>query len=152
MRTLGLDYGTKTIGVAVSDGLGLTAQTVTTIRRTSLKADLAALKELVSEYEAERFVVGLPLNMDGSEGPRAEATRKFADTLTQALGLPVELVDERLSTVAAQRTLLEADLSRARRREVIDQMAAQFILQGWLDARRPASSEEFDADDYDPET
>ncbi|HEX8438265.1 Holliday junction resolvase RuvX [Archangium sp.] len=152
MRTLGLDFGTKTIGVAVSDGLGLTAQTVTTIRRTSLKADLAALGELVREYEAERFVVGLPLNMDGSEGPRAEATRKFADILTQALGLPVELVDERLSTVAAQRTLLEADLSRARRREVIDQMAAQFILQGWLDARRPASSEEFHADDYDPET
>jgi putative Holliday junction resolvase len=93
--------------------------------------------------------------MDGSEGPRAEATRKFADTLTQALGLPVELVDERLSTVAAQRTLLEADLSRAKRREVIDQMAAQFILQGWLDgqhARRAASSEELDADDDDPET
>jgi putative pre-16S rRNA nuclease len=151
MRTLGLDLGTKTIGVAASDALGLTAQTVTTIRRTSLKADLAALGELVREYEAERFVVGLPLNMDGSEGPRAEATRKFADTLTQALGLPVELWDERLSTVAAQRTLLEADLSRAKRREVIDQMAAQFILQGWLDSRRPPSSEPYDDDGYDPE-
>ena len=76
--------------------------------------------------------------MDGTEGPRAEATRKFVDALTQALGLPVELWDERLSTVAAQRTLLEADLSRAKRREVIDQMAAQFILQGWLDARASA--------------
>ncbi|WP_257449269.1 Holliday junction resolvase RuvX [Archangium lipolyticum] len=151
MRALGLDYGTKTIGVAVSDGLGLTAQTVTTIRRTNLKADLAALGELVREYEAERFVVGLPLNMDGSEGPRAEATRKFVDALTQTLGLPVELWDERLSTVAAQRTLLEADLSRAKRREVIDQMAAQFILQGWLDARRPAH-EEHEAYDDDPET
>ncbi|MGZ3460197.1 MAG: Holliday junction resolvase RuvX [Archangium sp.] len=151
MRTLGLDVGTKTIGVAASDALGLTAQTVTTIRRTSLKADLAALAELVREYEAERFVVGLPLNMDGTEGPRAEATRRFVDTLTQALGLPVELWDERLSTVAAQRTLLEADLSRAKRREVIDQMAAQFILQGWLDARRPAHAEDFDPDDYDPE-
>ncbi|QRN99662.1 Holliday junction resolvase RuvX [Archangium violaceum] len=148
MRALGLDYGTKTIGVAVSDGLGLTAQTVTTIRRTSLKADLAALGGLVREYEAERFVVGLPLNMDGSEGPRAEATRKFVDALTQTLGLPVELWDERLSTVAAQRTLLEADLSRAKRREVIDQMAAQFILQGWLDARHPAH----EAYDDDPET
>lgn len=148
MRTLGLDVGTKTIGVAVSDGLGLTAQTVTTIRRTSLKADLAALGELVREHEAERFVVGLPLNMDGSEGPRAEATRKFVETLTQALGLPVELWDERLSTVAAQRTLLEADLSRAKRRQVIDQMAAQFILQGWLDARsmrRPEHSEDEDS-------
>ncbi|OJT27411.1 Holliday junction DNA helicase RuvA [Archangium sp. Cb G35] len=152
MRTLGLDYGTKTIGVAASDALGLTAQTVTTIRRTSLKADLAALKELVQEYEVERFVVGLPLNMDGTEGPRAEATRKFVDALTQALGLPVELWDERLSTVAAQRTLLEADLSRAKRREVIDQMAAQFILQGWLDARSPPSSgDAYDDDDYEPE-
>jgi putative Holliday junction resolvase len=151
MRALGLDYGTKTIGVAVSDGLGLTAQTVTTIRRTNLKADLAALGELVREYEAERFVVGLPLNMDGTEGPRAEATRKFVDALTQTLGLPVELWDERLSTVAAQRTLLEADLSRAKRREVIDQMAAQFILQGWLDARRPAHEETAPYDDDDPE-
>jgi putative Holliday junction resolvase len=153
MRTLGLDFGTKTIGVAASDALGLTAQTVTTIRRTSLRADLAALKELVHEYEAERFVVGLPLNMDGSEGPRAEATRKFVDALTQALGLPVELWDERLSTVAAQRTLLEADLSRAKRREVIDQMAAQFILQGWLDAKSPPSAgDAYDDSDYDPET
>lgn len=153
MRTLGLDFGTKTIGVAASDALGLTAQTVTTIRRTNLKADLAALKGLVHEYEVERFVVGLPLNMDGTEGPRAEATRKFVDALTQALGLPVELWDERLSTVAAQRTLLEADLSRAKRREVIDQMAAQFILQGWLDARRPPSpGAHADDDDYDPET
>ncbi|HZH16394.1 MAG TPA: Holliday junction resolvase RuvX [Archangium sp.] len=152
MRTLGLDYGTKTIGVAASDGLGLTAQTVTTIRRTNLKADLAALKELVREYEADRFVVGLPLNMDGSEGPRAEATRRFVEALTEVLGLPVELWDERLSTVAAQRTLLEADVSRAKRREVIDQMAAQFILQGWLDARRPPSSgDDYDDRDHDPE-
>src|SRR5688572_20104790 len=152
MRTLGLDYGTKTIGVAASDGLGLTAQTVTTIRRTNLKADLAALKELVREYEVDRFVVGLPLNMDGSEGPRAEATRKFVEALTEVLGLPVELWDERLSTVAAQRTLLEADVSRAKRREVIDQMAAQFILQGWLDARRPPSSgDDYDDRDHDPE-
>lgn len=151
MRTLGLDFGTKTIGVAASDALGLTAQTVTTIRRTNLKTDLAALAGLVREYEAERFVIGLPLNMDGTEGPRAEATHRFVDALTQSLGLPVELWDERLSTVAAQRTLLEADLSRARRREVIDQMAAQFILQGWLDAHRPADSAYHADDDYDPE-
>jgi putative Holliday junction resolvase len=151
MRTLGLDVGTKTIGVAVSDGLGLTAQTVTTIRRTSLKADLAALTELVREYEAERFVVGLPLNMNGTEGPRAEATRKFVDTLTQALGLPVELWDERMSTMAATRTLLEADLSRAKRREVIDQMAAQFILQGWLDAKSMAAARAPHDDDEDEE-
>ncbi|QSQ13483.1 Holliday junction resolvase RuvX [Myxococcus landrumensis] len=150
MRTLGLDFGTKTIGVAVSDGLGLTAQGVTTIRRTSLKADLAALATLAREYEADRVVIGLPLNMDGSEGPRAEASRKFADTVAQSLGIQVELVDERLSTVAATRTLLEADVSRARRKEVIDQVAAQFILQGWLDARRPADTAAYHADDdYD---
>ena len=112
MRTFGLDYGTKTIGVAVSDGLGLTAQAVTTVRRTSLKGDLAELSRLVKEHEVTRFVLGLPLNMNGSEGPRAEATRKFAEVLASALGLPVELWDERLSTVAAQRTLLEADVRR----------------------------------------
>ncbi|RKG97617.1 Holliday junction resolvase RuvX [Corallococcus praedator] len=151
MRTFGLDYGTKTIGVAVSDGLGLTAQTVTTVRRASLKADLAELSRLVKEYEVTRFVLGLPLNMNGSEGPRAEASRKFADVLGQALGLPVELWDERLSTVAAQRTLLEADVSRAKRREVIDQLAAQFILQGWLDAHRAPVEEGYDPEDYDPE-
>jgi putative Holliday junction resolvase len=150
MRTLGLDVGTKTIGVAASDGLGLTAQAVTTVRRTSLKADLAALAELVREYEVERFVVGLPLNMDGTEGPRAEATRRFVEALTQALGLPVEFWDERLSTVAATRTLLEADLSRAKRRQVIDQMAAQFILQGWLDARQLAPRPSLDDDEQEP--
>ncbi|NVJ00614.1 Holliday junction resolvase RuvX [Myxococcus sp. AM009] len=151
MRTMGLDLGTKTIGVAVSDGLGLTAQGVTTVRRTSLKADLAALATVVSEHEVTHVVLGLPLNMDGSEGPRAEASRKFADTLTQSLGVTVELWDERLSTVAATRTLLEADVSRARRREVIDQVAAQFILQGWLDARRPPDTD-YHPDDYDSES
>ncbi|WIG92604.1 Holliday junction resolvase RuvX [Myxococcus sp. SDU36] len=150
MRTMGLDLGTKTIGVAVSDGLGLTAQGVTTVRRTSLKADLAALATVVSEHEVTHVVLGLPLNMDGSEGPRAEASRKFADTLTHSLGVTVELWDERLSTVAATRTLLEADVSRARRREVIDQVAAQFILQGWLDARRPPDTD-YHPDDYDSE-
>ncbi|ADO74251.1 Holliday junction resolvase RuvX [Stigmatella aurantiaca] len=150
MRTLGLDLGTKTIGVAVSDGLGLTAQALTTVRRTNLKADLAALAELAREHEASRIVLGLPLNMDGSEGPRAEASRKFADALGQALHLPVEFWDERLSTVAAERTLLEADLTRAKRKQVIDQMAAQFILQGWLDAHQPTSQFHADDDDLEP--
>jgi putative Holliday junction resolvase len=153
MRTLGLDVGTKTIGVAVSDALGLTAQSVTTIRRTSLKTDLAALGEIAREHDASRVVIGLPLNMDGSEGPRAEASRKFAEAVTSTLGLSVEFWDERLSTVAAQRTLLEADLSRAKRKQVIDQAAAQFILQGWMDAHRPAESlHADDYDDYDPES
>ncbi|HEX8703223.1 MAG TPA: Holliday junction resolvase RuvX [Myxococcaceae bacterium] len=150
MRTMGLDVGTKTIGVAVSDGLGLTAQAITTVRRTNIKADLAALADLVREHEVTRLVVGLPLNMDGSEGPRAEASRKFADTASQSLGVPVEFWDERLSTVAAERTLLEADLTRAKRRQVIDQVAAQFILQGWLDAHRPVG--DIHADDFDPES
>jgi putative Holliday junction resolvase len=149
MRTLGLDVGTKTIGVAVSDGLGLTAQAVTTIRRTNIKADLAALAALAREHEASRMVVGLPLNMDGSEGPRAEASRKFAEVAGQTLDMPVEFWDERLSTVAAERTLLEADLSRAKRRQVIDQVAAQFILQGWLDAHTSAAN--VHADDFDTE-
>jgi len=132
---MGLDVGTKTVGVAVSDPLGITAQGVTTVRRTGLKRDLAALEALAREREVTRAVVGLPINMDGSEGPRAEASRAFARALEQALGIPVELWDERLSTVAAERALLEADVSRAKRREVIDQVAATLILQGWLDAR-----------------
>src|SRR5690349_12843060 len=112
MRTMGLDVGTKTVGVAVSDGLGITAQGVTTVRRTNLKADLAELAEIAREYEVTLVVVGLPLNMDGSEGPRAEASRKFGDAVIKATGLPVEYQDERLTTVAAQRVLLEADVSR----------------------------------------
>jgi len=134
---MGLDVGTKTVGVAISDALGITAQGVTTVRRTNLKADLRALSELAREYEVDRVVVGLPLNMDGTEGPRARASRDFAASVEKALGLPAELWDERLSTVAANRALLEADVSRARRKQVVDQVAATFILQGWLDARAP---------------
>ncbi len=142
---MGLDVGTKTVGVAVSDALGMTAQGVTTVRRTNMKADLAALAEIIREQEVTRIVVGLPLNMDASEGPRAQATRAFGDALVKATGLPIEYQDERLTTVAAERVLLEADLSRQKRRQVIDQVAAQLILQGWLDARRPAH------DDYEDE-
>jgi putative Holliday junction resolvase len=141
---MGLDVGTKTVGVAISDGLGLTAQGVTVVRRKTFKADLAALKRLVAEHEVSHLVVGLPLNMDGTEGPRAEASRAFGQSLAEATGLPVDYWDERLSTVAAERALLEADVSRARRREVIDQVAASLILQGWLDARRPPQEEEWD--------
>lgn len=142
---MGLDVGTKTVGVAVSDELGLTAQSLTTVRRKNLKSDLAELKALIAEYEVTRVVIGLPLNMDGSEGPRAEASRVFAGVLGEATGLPMELWDERLSTVAATRILLEGDVSREKRKQVIDQVAAGIILQGWLDARRPPS----DGDDPD---
>ncbi|HYX92895.1 MAG TPA: Holliday junction resolvase RuvX [Myxococcaceae bacterium] len=142
MRTMGLDVGTRTVGIAVSDALGITAQGLTTLRRTNLKSDLAEMKRLVAEHEVTRLVVGLPLNMDGSEGPRAQASRAFGEAAARATGLPLEYQDERLTTVAAERVLLEADVSRRKRREVIDRLAAQLILQSWLDARRPTQDEE----------
>ncbi len=133
---MGLDLGTKTIGVAISDGLNITAQPITTLKRQSMAKDLAALQALAKEHEVTAVVLGLPLNMDGSEGPRAQVTRKFGGALVD-LGLPVHYQDERLTTVAAERSLLEADVSRKKRKEVIDQVAAVLILQGWLDARAP---------------
>ena len=142
MRTMGLDVGTRTVGIAVSDALGITAQGLTTLRRTNLKSDLAEMKRLVEENEVTRLVVGLPLNMDGSEGPRAQASRAFGEAAARATGLPLEYQDERLTTVAAERVLLEADVSRKKRREVIDRLGAQLILQAWLDARRPTQDEE----------
>lgn len=137
MRSMGLDVGTKTIGVAVSDELGWTAQGLPTIRRTQLKQDLAALKEIIEEKGVNEVVVGLPLNMNGSEGPRAEESRKLGELIADQTGLPVHYWDERLTTVAAERVLIEADVSRQKRRQVIDQLAATIILQGWLDARTP---------------
>jgi putative holliday junction resolvase len=141
---MGLDVGTKTVGVAVSDLLGITAQGVTTVRRQNLKRDLKALTDLIAEHEVTRVVVGLPLNMDASEGPRALASRQFGELLEKECGLPIEYWDERLTTVAAERALLEGDVSREKRREVIDQVAASLILQGWLDARRPLQTHEGD--------
>ncbi|MBE2250362.1 MAG: Holliday junction resolvase RuvX [Myxococcus sp.] len=135
MRAMGLDVGTKTVGVAVADELGITAQPITVVRRSNLKADLAELMRLAADRSVDRFVLGLPLNMDGSEGPRAAATRKFGDALAKASNLLIIYQDERLTTVAAERSLLEADVSRQKRREVIDQVAASLILQGWLDAQ-----------------
>ncbi|MEM8786793.1 MAG: Holliday junction resolvase RuvX [Pseudomonadota bacterium] len=128
---LGLDLGTKTIGVARSDTRRRIASAVTVIRRRKFSADAAALAPLASE--AAGLVLGLPRNMDGSEGPRAQSTRAFARNLGGVLTLPILLWDERLSTVAAERALLEADTSRARRGAVIDQVAASVILQGALD-------------------
>jgi putative Holliday junction resolvase len=144
MRAVGLDLGTKTIGIAVSDELGLTAQGLKTLERRSLKKDLADLVALAAELGADRFVLGLPLNMDGSEGPRAQATRKFGAALEAESHLPIHYQDERLTTVAAERALLEADLSRKKRREVIDQVAATLILQAWLEARprSPSTSQD----------
>ena len=137
MRVMGLDVGTKTIGVAVSDELGLTAQGVTTVRRKNKREDVAALQALIAEHEVGKVVVGLPLNMDSTEGARAQACRAFGEQLATATALPITYQDERLTTVAAERVLLDGGLSREKRKTVIDQVAASLILQGWLDAQRP---------------
>ena len=135
MRALSLDIGDKTIGVAASDLLAITAQGVETIRRTSNKNDLHRLGELVAQYAAEIFIIGLPKNMDGSEGARCELVRNFAVKLAEKFPNVKQIFwDERLSTVAATRPLIEADLSRKKRKKVIDKMAAVYILQGWLDS------------------
>lgn len=130
---IGLDLGTKTIGVASSDPDRRLATGVTTIARTKFTTDAAQLVALAKERKAAAFVLGLPVNMDGSEGPRAQSTRAFARNLAQLTELPIALWDERLSTAAVERDLIAADVSRARRAEVIDQHAAAFILQGALD-------------------
>lgn len=134
-RILGLDVGDRTVGVAASDLLLMTAQGVETIRRETLEKDLARLGELMREYDAVRLVVGLPRNMNGTEGDRCEIVRAFAEEIKKALP-EAEIVfwDERLSTVAATKSLIQADVSRKKRRKVIDKMAAVFILQGYLDS------------------
>lgn len=136
MRTAALDVGDVRIGVAVSDELGLTAQGIGVVRRKGGRHDLDALAAMLGPYAPARLVVGLPLNMNGSEGPAAKKVRAFAAEAAAHLGVPLEFWDERLTTVAAERVLLEADLSRRRRREVVDQVAASLILQGYL-ARQP---------------
>lgn len=130
---LGLDLGAKTIGVAVSDTRRSVASPLETIRRAKFTADAAALLALAAGREGAGFILGLPRNMDGSEGPRCQSTRAFARNLSRLTQSPIAFWDERLSTVAVERTLLEADSSRKRRGEVIDKMAAAFILQGALD-------------------
>ena len=132
-RLMGLDLGTKTIGLALSDVTRTIATPLETIQRTKFMNDMNKLVELTGELDVSAFILGLPLNLNGTEGPRAQATRSFARNLTGQIDLPLVFWDERLSTVAAERTLLEADASRKRRSEVIDKMAAAFILQGALD-------------------
>ena len=130
---IGLDLGTKAIGVAASDPDRRLATGVTTVTRKAFKADAEALLARAAERRAVGFVLGLPINMDGSEGPRAQSTRAFARNFAKLTDLPIGLWDERLSTAAVERGLIEADMRRARRAEVIDQHAAAFILQGALD-------------------
>lgn len=130
---IGLDLGTKTIGVAVSDGLLSVASPLETIKRSKYTADAARLSEIIAKRDIAGIVLGLPFNMDGSEGPRCQSTRAFARNFARQSDLPITYWDERLSTVAAERALLEADASRKRRAEVIDNIAAAYILQGALD-------------------
>lgn len=132
---MGLDVGSKTVGVAISDPLGWTAQGVETIQIDENRKQFGydSVKELVLEYEVEKVVVGLPKNMNNTIGPRAESSKIYAEVLESRIGLPVVLWDERLTTSAAERTLIEADVSRKKRKEVIDKLAAVMILQSYLD-------------------
>jgi putative Holliday junction resolvase len=135
-RVIGIDIGTRRIGVAVTDGLGLTAQPHSTLARHGGQRDLDAIAAVVRAFAAERVVLGHPLTPAGAAGRAAKSAQVFADRLRAALGIPVDLVDESFSTVEAEEVLLRADLSRARRKQVVDRVAAAVILQRWLDARK----------------
>lgn len=135
MRILALDVGDKTIGLAISDPLMITAQGLEVIRRSGWTKDVARLAEVINQYGVGTLLIGLPKNMNGTIGPRGEETLEFAERLKNTFtGIDIRMWDERLSTVAAQRSLIEADVSRAKRRQVIDKMAAVFFLQGYLDS------------------
>ena len=137
MRLMGLDYGSKTVGVAVSDPLGLTAQGVETVWRkqeNKLRQTMARIEELISEYQVERIVLGYPKNMNNTVGERAEKALEFGEMLKKRTGLEVIMWDERLTTVSADRTLMEAGVRRENRKEYLDGIAAVFILQGYLDS------------------
>jgi putative holliday junction resolvase len=140
-RLLGVDLGTKTIGLALSDVERRIATPLETLKRTKFTPDAAAIRAIVERFGVGGLVVGLPLNMDGSEGPRAQATRAFARNLKPVLGLPIAFWDERLSTMAATRMLIDADASRARRDALVDKVAAAYILQGALDRGAPPDPE-----------
>ncbi len=133
MRTLCIDYGTKTMGIAVSDQLGLMGHGIASISRKSINQDIEQINAFIKEYEVKKIVIGLPKNMDGSLGPSAREVLGFVELLNKRLAVPVETWDERLSTMAAEKVLLEADLSRRKRKKVIDKVAAAVILQNYLD-------------------
>jgi putative holliday junction resolvase len=134
-RVLGLDVGSKRIGVAVSDPLGLTAQGLPTLRRRNKRVDLEALAQIVDNYDVAEIVVGYPLRMSGAEGTQSEKMARFAEDLRKHFGLPVHLWDERLTSAEANRVLRESEMSIKRRGEVVDQLAAVLILQSWMEAR-----------------
>ena len=141
---MGLDFGSKTVGVAVSDPLGITAQGIEIVRRTSenkLRKTLARIEELVAEYEVTEIVLGFPKNMNNTIGERAEKSLAFKEMLERRTGLPVVMWDERLTTVAANRTLIEGGVRRENRKDYVDMLAAVYILQGYLDRRERTSNE-----------
>lgn len=133
-RILAFDFGEKRIGVAVSDGLNITAQSVGVIERRGIKNDIKKIQALVQEYKAEKLIVGLPLNMNGTEGKSANLAIDFAEELKKEIGINVEMVDERLTTSQGERMFLDADLSRKKRKKNIDKIAAQLILQNYMDS------------------
>lgn len=135
MRIMGLDFGKKTIGVAISDENSITAQPLKTILRASRDKDMEELKGIIRAFVVSSVVVGLPVNMDGTYGPQSETVLKFIETVKAETGLPVVPWDERLSTIAVTKVLLEGDISRKKRKEVVDKLAASYILQGYLDSR-----------------
>ncbi len=135
-RIMGLDVGDKTIGVAVSDLMGLTAQGVKTVKRVGKKKDIEELKTIIKERQVNKIVSGLPKNMNGTLGPQGEKVIKFCELLEQETGIKIEYWDERLSTVAAERTLIQGNVRRENRKSVIDMVAASIILQGYLDRQR----------------
>ena len=144
IRIMGLDFGSKTVGVAVSDPLGITAQGIEIVRRTSenkLRKTLARIEELVTEYEVTEIVLGFPKNMNNTIGERAEKSLSFKEMLERRRGLPVVMWDERLTTVAANRTLIEGGVRRENRKDYVDMLAAVYILQGYLDSRERTSNE-----------
>ena len=136
MRILGLDVGSKTIGVAISDPLGWTAQGIDTIRRKNKEQDIELVHKICKDYGVETIVIGLPKNMNGTIGEAGEKALEFAELLKEKTELPIEMWDERLTTVAAHRAMLEADLSRGKRKKIVDKVAATYILQGYLDKLR----------------
>ena len=141
MRIMGLDMGSHTIGLAISDESGLIAQSLETIRRKSMEEDLKEITRVIDQFKIEKIVVGLPKNMNGTLGKQAEMVLEWIETLKKRISLPVVTWDERLTTVGATKILLEADLSRKKRKKVIDQLAAALILQGFLDQDRNLKDE-----------
>jgi len=133
LRILGLDVGKKTIGVAVSDPLGFTAQGLTTIRRTKKEQDIQEIKKFCDEYDVKVIVIGLPKNMNGTIGPSGEITMSFGKLIEEELEIEIKFWDERLTTVAAHKAMIEADLSRSKRKQIVDRVASTYILQGYMD-------------------